>query len=161
MPKQLNLQLVRAASERFWSKVDQQGMDDCWLWTAGCFSDGYGAFWIDNRTVKAHRIALLLATDSWDQCLLTCHSCDNPRCCNPRHLFSGTEGDNQRDMRRKGRGFTPHGSGHPLSKLTDDDIHQIRASTETHAAIAHQFNINQPLVTRIKKRTRWAHVPSM
>lgn len=91
--------------ERFWSKVDRRGPDECWPWT-GSVCRGYGQFYIrcDGKTVAigAHRIAL--AGLQWVfPTLLCCHHCDNPLCCNPRHLYFGTTQMNTADRCARNR----------------------------------------------------------
>lgn len=147
-----------SVKSRFWSKVSVVGLDECWPWSAGRFADEYGAFYVHPRTVKAHRVAFLLHNGSLETELLVCHTCDNHPCCNPKHLFQGTEGDNQRDMRHKRRGFSMPGESHPLSKLTAQDVHAIRMDIRTHKVIGLDYNISQPVITRIKKGKRWASV---
>jgi hypothetical protein len=98
---------VKTMAERFWAKVDKSG--DCWLWTGGLASKGYGQVWVGfGKKCLAHRVAwelthgTLPAHESYHGiCVL--HRCDNPRCVRPSHLFVGTIGDNIRDMHRKGR----------------------------------------------------------
>ena len=93
---------------RFWSKVQKAGPDDCWEWVAGKGGRGYGMFWLDGKQVKAHRVAWMLENGPippgkgyHGTCVL--HSCDNPPCVNPAHLFIGSNAVNQADMRAKGR----------------------------------------------------------
>lgn len=92
-----------AMEARFWSKVDVRGEDECWPWMVGHNQDGYGIFHIERRSVHAHRVALALALGGIlkEQAL---HHCDFPPCCNPAHLFEGTNADNVRDRDAKGRG---------------------------------------------------------
>lgn len=93
----------------FWAKVDKSGGPEaCWLWT-GCLSGfGYGSFAMDHVKYNAHRLAWILVNgpipkgDGFHGTCV-CHRCDNPKCCNPRHLFLGSQNDNLKDMTRKGR----------------------------------------------------------
>lgn len=91
--------------ERFWSKVDIAGPSDCWVWLAGQNKDGYGKFSVGPaRWDFAHRLAWLLEGSGWiPDGWCVCHKCDNPSCCNPRHLFPGTHRMNAVDKVRKGR----------------------------------------------------------
>jgi hypothetical protein len=91
--------------ERFWPKVQKRGADECWPWAAGLNSNGYGRFQIGSTEQEgAHRVAYRLERGSIAAGLCVCHSCDNPRCCNPAHLWLGTSAENTRDRDLKGRG---------------------------------------------------------
>lgn len=90
--------------ERFWKKVCKKEKRQCWEWTAGTDKDGYGRFWYGSTTVRAHRVAWCLVNErAFSIDLLVLHRCDNPRCCNPDHLFLGTHLDNVHDAITKGR----------------------------------------------------------
>jgi HNH endonuclease len=94
----------RTLAERFWAKVDRSaGPDGCWPWTGARFWFGHGAIKIDGRPWGAHRIAWELTNGPIPDGLQANHRCDNPPCCNPAHLFLGTQLDNVRDMDAKGR----------------------------------------------------------
>lgn len=87
---------------RFWERVDMSG--DCWLWTGTLGRKGYGR--VPNYPMSpwaAHRVAYMLAVGPIPGDLLVLHRCDNPPCVRPDHLFLGTNADNMRDMRAKGR----------------------------------------------------------
>jgi len=94
---------------RFWAKVDKSaGEDACWLWTARTSDGGYGRFnAISTQGIQAHRYAWEQVNGPIPKGLLVCHTCDNPPCCNPAHLFLGTNTDNARDRDRKGRSAPP------------------------------------------------------
>ena len=100
MPRQ-----SRPVAERFWEKVDQSGgLFACWPWTANRNSRGYGdRFRVGDKQYRAHRFAYELTHGPIPDGLLVCHSCDNPPCCNPAHLWLGTAADNHADRNRKGR----------------------------------------------------------
>jgi hypothetical protein len=94
------------AEERFWSKVDKRGPDDCWEWTGGKLR-GYGIFSAAHgHSVRANRFAWETSFGPIPKGKRVCHTCDNPPCCNPAHLFCGTQKDNVDDMFRKGRSRT-------------------------------------------------------
>lgn len=97
--------VTRPAWERFWEKVDISAGDDaCWLWTAGRFRAGYGKFFVRaGEEVYAHRFMWQLDNGVIPDGYRICHTCDNPPCCNPRHLFLATMAVNMMDKVAKGR----------------------------------------------------------
>ena len=113
--------------DRFWSKVDKSGK--CWEWTGAKDKDGYGQVKIraiSKNNLRAHRLSALWAgiiSDLTDGHLI-CHSCDNPSCVNPDHLWRGSPADNAEDRDSKGRGH--YGEKHPMAKLTEDDVRCIK-----------------------------------
>lgn len=93
--------------ERFWTKVDKTPgfgpRGDCWLWTAGVGSTGYGQFGLGGRMVKSHRVAYELEVGPIPTGMYVLHSCDEKRCVNPAHLRIGTQQENIHDMDSRGR----------------------------------------------------------
>lgn len=135
--------------ERFWEKVDQRGVDDCWPWKAGCSGGGYGWFTLpDAKQTVAHRVAFFLTHGRWPE-PQALHSCDNPPCCNPRHLFEGTQTDNMRDASQKGRMRT--GEGHPNSKLTWDKVDRMRKQREEAGTSATKLAITYGICDTVVK----------
>lgn len=97
----LNSMVVRKFRERI-----EQGEDhECWPWKGQLNAGGYGMFYVSGRRtgVLVTRIAYYLANKTIADDQFVCHSCDNPTCCNPKHLWLGTHKQNIGDMWQKGR----------------------------------------------------------
>lgn len=97
--------MIEPVSVRLAARLDVSGgPDSCWEYQAARSPRGYGTIGVMGKTRRAHRVAWELANGPIPEGLLVCHHCDNPPCCNPAHLFLGTDKDNVADMRAKGRG---------------------------------------------------------
>lgn len=88
---------------RFEKSADRFDAFSCWPWTGPTTVEGYGIFCADGRRLRANRVAFMVANDTWPGEQRVCHSCDNPKCVNPRHLWLGSQRDNVLDMIYKGR----------------------------------------------------------
>lgn len=146
----------------------------CWEWNRAQSANGYGSvsFGRALRSVGAHRVAYFLHHGVQPGELCVCHSCDNPICVNPDHLWLGTKGDNNRDMDAKGRRragphiggdhpwLRPHniGSANPNAKLTEDVVLRIRASDLTNDALAAELGMSAHTIRDVRRGRSWAHV---
>ena len=142
---------------RFWAKIDRaDDPDACWNWTAAFTKEGYGQMWRNGRYHVASRVSFELAYGPFPDDLKVCHTCDNPPCVNPRHLFLGTHLDNMRDMANKKR--AAHHEGHGSHKLTEADVSNIRALLSQGAeqrAIARLYGVCDATVSNIKTGRYW------
>lgn len=145
-------------NERFWSKVDKRGPDECWLWTAHTNRDGYGRVGFDRKVMYAHRLSFEMANGPIPDGMHVLHRCDNPGCVNPSHLFFGTHLDNMRDMLAKGRRWLPKGESHGGAKLTGKDVIAIRVDPRSHRRIAADYKVTHSAVGLIKRRVNWRHI---
>lgn len=160
--------------------------DTCWIWTGSLSRTGYGSFWMRGDNYIAHRAAYMLFVGDVPDDLFVCHCCDTPACVNPDHLFLGTAQDNSQDMVNKGRSMKgrrrprgeikrgdqhwthiygtsrlPRGASHPLSKLTDDDVRDIRTRRDGGCGLkelAAEYGITATNISYIARRKTWKHV---
>jgi len=111
--------------ERFWSKVDIKSKNECWIWKGALDYDGYRIFNFNGITKRTHVIAMMKKEKitKGNQVL---HICDNPPCCNPKHLKIGTHQDNMDDMIKKNRANKAFGEKNGNSKLTVSNVKKIR-----------------------------------
>lgn len=149
----------RPISERFWERVDRSG--SCWLWVRYLDRDGYGVFdpSHENRERRAHRWSWILANGPIPDGAIVCHTCDNPSCVNPSHLFLGTTQDNVSDKVSKMR--HAHGSRVGGAKLTDDAVRELRTLRRggwTLDALSERYGIHRASVSHIARGDTWKHV---
>ena len=138
---------------RYESKVNRSN-SGCHLWTAGCDSHGYGRMKVNGRNVGAHRIGWELINGPIPSGKRILHSCDNPPCQNPDHWFLGSQLDNMRDMAQKNRSGIRHSTNLGTRKLSDEEVAEIRASSESGSALATRFGVSRSHISRLRNRHR-------
>jgi len=151
---------MKSVEDRFWSKVDKRGPDECWEWKAGCVSNGYGRFRFNGKKQQAHRVAWQLEHGPIPKGMFVCHTCDNRLCVNINHLYLGDHKDNMDDMVAKGR--QAKGEDIRQSKLTEAEVVAIRtlyATGEyTYRGLAKMFNVNATTISLIVRYKIWTHI---
>lgn len=148
---------------RFWNRVSKANHPQgCWEWTAGCHEFGYGLAELNIGGVvlrNAHRVSWYYSYGTIPAHYVL-HTCDNPKCVNPDHLFEGTHLENMQDMVEKGRGHL--GSKHGMAKLTEADIPIIRrayANNEgSYRFLADMFGVTSGTIANILQGKTWRHV---
>lgn len=151
-----------AFRQRFWSKVDVRGPDDCWEWTRYRKPNGYGQFTLRKGVfINASRVALALQ-DPICAGVVACHTCDNPPCCNPAHLFAGTQVDNTIDCVEKGRANRSHGTAHRDARLSPEVVRRIRSADLSRygskSEMAREVGVSLTAIRRVLARKTWRHV---
>lgn len=177
----LSMRWTKRQRRRFWSRIDKDGpvpahrpkLGPCWIWS-GSKNGEYGKF----RGRFAHRISHAF-TRKRDTELFICHKCDNPSCVNPRHLFTGTNQENLRDMYLKGRAWCtrrpkapkkprptpkPRGARGVLNgsaKLTEENVRELRILRKNGAKyreLAALYSVSIAAVIHTVQGKTWRHV---
>lgn len=144
--------------DRFWAYVNKTSK--CWEWTGYLDPSGYGRLSINNMPVLAHRLSWELNKGPITSAQHVLHRCDNPKCVRPSHLFLGDQVANNADKQKKGRlrYGTSHGEAHGCSKLTEDQVREILASTGPSEDVALRYCVSGRTVREIRTRKTWRHL---
>lgn len=145
------------APERFLTKI--RVTPKCWEWTAGHNGLGYG-FRLDDRLQYSHRLAYEWAVGPIADGVFIRHKCDNPKCCNYRHLIPGTQQDNIDDMHRRGRDRKNASRGEKAwnAKLTAAHVKEIRKDHRILRLIAEDYNVSISTIWFVRAKKHWAHI---
>ena len=146
-------------ADRFWRRVERLSDNECWPWNGRVAANGYGVFDNSNRPHVASRFSYELANGHiGDPEKFVCHTCDNPICVNPRHLWLGTHQQNMDDAKSKGRtakGNGLRGSSVNTSKLDASKVHEIRVSTTPAKILARKFGVSKTAIYMIRNGKNW------
>jgi hypothetical protein len=139
----------------------EENENGCWVLTRYTDEKGYGRLRVNGKLMKAHRIMYEYATGeklTKDDAIM--HTCDNPSCCNPRHLEKGTRAENNRDRAKKKRSATGEKSG--KSKLSKEDVIKIRelyySDEFTRIQLAEMFGVSKSQIDVIVTRKQWRDI---
>lgn len=153
--------------KRFWSKVDKSNPEGCWPWTGVKLAratpklEPYGIFDIGRKIVLAARMSYALHANADPGEMLVCHTCDNPPCVNPAHLFLGTPKDNSDDKVAKGRESHCIGEQNGCAKATNEIVAAIFTADTRRGDIevmARKYGVSSTVVSLIRRRKIWRHV---
>lgn len=159
--------LTQEQIDSFWFRVDRRNPDECWNWTKGLNGkdrlSNYGVVWFNGTRHKCHRIAKFLSTGPFDDGKLVCHTCDNPQCCNPSHLFLGSHRDNALDCKAKGRLHRECGSARYNARLTEEQVAEIKAMAPFRKygwgrEMAKKYGVGPTAINNIIRGRRWRQV---
>ncbi len=143
--------------ERFLGKIKQGKDTECWEWTCNK-RGGYGRFKVEGKLYTATRLMWRLSRGTDPMGHLICHTCDNPSCCNPAHLFLGTDADNNADKEQKARGKHPVGKDNGLAKLSEEDVINIFTSSGSNRVLAKKYHVTDVAISCIRHRKTWTHI---
>jgi hypothetical protein len=143
--------------KRFLMKVEKS-KSGCWLWQGGKSPKGYGEFSVMGFSMRANRVAYRMFIGPIADGLWVLHSCDTPACCNPDHLRLGTHDDNVADKVSRRRQSRPVGTLHPMHKLDEGHVAEIRRSRLGGAVLAKKYGVSQATICDIRSRRSWKHV---
>jgi hypothetical protein len=146
---------------RFWSKIDKREPDECWPWLCGTDKSGYGSFKVMNyQTVAASRMALICTEWREPMGMHVLHTCDNPPCCNPAHLYFGTPLQNGHDKAERSRARTGDQTcaRNGAAKLTEEQVALIVERLHqgwNNIDIAADLPIGDAMVSKIRCGHMW------
>lgn len=163
---------------RFWGNVNVRSENECWFWKRCCNPKGYGQFKLNGRMEQAHRVSWFLANGSIPELFeglssQICHSCDNPKCSNPNHLFLGNNKINMQDSAVKGRKSGPQlgnigkrpwfeGVNSPSVLKTEVEIQEIKQDLKEgillQKEIAKKHDLDPTTVSDIKRGKTWSRI---
>jgi hypothetical protein len=154
------MELSQVNFDRFFARI-KKSQNGCWEWSGVRWKNGYGRIMVNGKRRKAHRVSFLIHNGFLTKKQLVCHTCDNPCCVNPEHLFLGSVKDNSDDKISKMR----HGIGsrNGRSVLSQDQVLMLRSMRvidviDSLKEIADRLSVSTVSVRNVIKRKTWKHI---
>lgn len=147
--------------EILYSSIKINEKTNCWEWIKSLSNRGYGIFNYNKKMTLVHRIMYEKYKGKIPSKMFVCHSCDNPKCSNPDHLFLGNQFDNMKDMENKCRSNKSYGESHVRAILTEDIVRKIKIKFKnglTKKQISMELNIPYHQVRYVCIGKTWKHV---
>jgi len=132
-----------------------EAITGCILWS-GPVSNGYPRISLFNKEYRVSRYVYKKIHGNFDENLNVCHTCDNPLCINPDHLFFGTHTENQQDKFKKNR--QAKGVTHGCSKLNDEQAATAKFTSIKPTVLAKEFNCSATIIRQIRQGKYWKHL---
>ncbi len=154
------------SEDKFFRILDRCKIDietGCWNWQKGKNACGYGTIGLrEDGSQLAHRVIFSVSTKTDIKGMCVCHTCDNPACCNPVHLFVGLPIDNVTDMQRKGRRASFAGARNGKAKLSKKLISEMRdlrnSGLFTYEEIGNMYGVQKSASSKAIRGVSWRTV---
>jgi len=150
----------------YWNNVEKHDFSRCWVWKRCKNKKGYGLLQYDGpdgmeRHQKSHRMAWRLSFGPIKKGLHICHKCDNPSCCNPSHLFMGTNHENVLDKMEKGR--MQRGENTSRAKLNPTKVREIRTKYKANEflsmeTLGKEYGVTPGSIYNVIAYISWSHI---
>jgi transposase len=138
---------------RVWSHIDKKSKNECWNYIGNEKDTGYGRVGLNGKTKLIHRVIWEIAKGPIPDNVNVCHTCDNKLCCNPKHLFLGTQKDNMEDCKQKGRIKNNPNKMHSKPFLTNEQILQIqkeyKKNNTGYKQLSKKYNVHYTTIYKI------------
>lgn len=162
--KTINLELsgeimMEGIEVEYYQSLIKPLKNGCWFFLGFKNKAGYGKVFKRGKYYTAHRFYYeAFYKTILDNRMFACHSCDNPSCVNPSHIWFGSPADNMKDMKEKGRSLV--GEESPRSKLKEHQVKEIikLKGKIKQTVLARRFGVQPPAINKIYKGTRWPHL---
>lgn len=149
-----------------WIYIDIRGANECWPWTGANRIEGYGRFRYAGKARLAHRVVYAIQNkidlvEFEKTQLLVRHTCDNPICCNPKHLVPGTIADNMKDRHERGRYAQMRGEENGSARLKIRQVLSIKRQAQRGLkrgdvkALAKKYGVANQTISAIVTGHTW------